>query len=31
MEQICEEVLVSCPEGCGEKHLRGKVTNIKHC
>ena len=26
MEQICEQVLVSCPEGCGEKHLRGKVT-----
>ena len=28
MEQICEQVMVTCPEGCGEKHLRGKVTAI---
>ena len=25
MKDVCEQVLVSCPEGCGEKHLRGKV------
>ena len=28
MEQICEQVMVTCPEGCGEKHLRGKVTAV---
>lgn len=26
MEQVCEQVLVSCPESCGGKCLRGKVT-----
>ena len=28
MEKVCEQVLVSCPEGCGEKHLRGKVVVV---
>ena len=29
MGQVCEQVLVSCPEGCGEMILRGRVSPLQ--